>query len=98
GRLETGALKVLDEDLSVVLVDARMFYPTIEEVGWVARQVVIYRAASAHHHGDRLAAPATGAPKAMPSTSDGCRVSRTNDSVQVTDIDAQLQGICRHHR
>jgi hypothetical protein len=96
-QLEGRALDVIHEDMKVVRVDERALGRRFEEVRRVADHELIERRAARHHDRGRSAGPAAGAAGALPRGRDGARIAGQHGDVERADVDAELEGIGRHH-
>jgi hypothetical protein len=88
---------VLDEDLDVVGVDARLLDGRPHEELGVARHVLIERHAGGHQQRELGSPAAARAPEALPQRRDGARVARADHGIERADVDAELERVGGHH-
>ena len=93
GQLERRALQVLDQDLDVVRIDARLFDGRAEQERGLARQVLVERRARRDEDADALGAPPPGAAEALPRRRDRARVAGAHHGVELADVDPELERV-----
>ena len=97
GQLVGGAADVGAEHLGVGRIDDRRFGRPVEQLFGVGHEVLIEGVLAAHQHRQRLLDAAPGPAGLLPERGDGPRVGGEHGRVEAADVDAELEGVGRHH-
>ena len=96
GQLEGGRPHVRQEDVQVVGIQAGLLRRPGQEVGRVARDVLVHRAARGDHDRDRRFLAAAGAAHLLPGRGHRSRVAGQHGRVEPPDVQAELEGVGAH--
>src|SRR5262245_5460141 len=83
--------------MEVVRVNERALGRCFEEVRRVADDELIEWRAARHHDRGRSARPPAGAAGSLPCGRDGARIAGQHGDIERADVDAELEGVGRHH-
>ena len=84
------------EDVQVVGIEAGLLRCPRQEVGGVARDVLVHRAARGDHDRDRRFLAASGAARLLPGRRHRSRVAGQHGRVEAPDVQAELEAIGAH--
>ena len=96
-QFEGGALQVAAENKQVVRVDQSALHAPFEDEIRVQCHVLVERVRACDEHRERRFAATSGAPKLLPQARQRARVAHHHARPHAPDIDAELQGVRRHH-
>ena len=84
---------MLDENLHVVGIDARLFHGRADNVARLACHILVERDAGSDQHQDASIAAPARAPEPLPEPGDGAWVTSADDRIEITDVDAELERV-----
>jgi hypothetical protein len=83
---------VLLENVRIRGIDQRVLVGPAEEIARMAHEILIQRVVQGQEHRQCAATAAAGPPGLLPQAGDGAWIPYQNRSVQVPNVNAQLQG------
>ena len=84
---------MVHEDIQIVRMDQGIFRRMTEEIGRIADNVLVQTGRGGHENGQRGIFPPACTSRFLPGTGNGSWISAHDAHIQLSDINAQFQGI-----